>query len=259
MAFSLESPVLADLPGVVHGYFTRRGGVSGGIYDSLNIGLGSKDEKDAVVENRRLVASSLGVGSDNLFLPYQIHSPDAVLVPDAFNDGAPRADAVVSAETGQAVGVSTADCGPVLFADPDNRVVAAAHAGWRGALTGVLETTLEAMEAQGARRDRVFAVLGPTISGANYEVGPEFVSRFVDADPANSDYFAPSERSGHAYFDLPRYIVDRLKRSGVRHAENLGRCTYAEEEQFFSYRRSVHRDEGDYGRLVSAIALVERA
>lgn len=255
MVKPIESPALAELPGVSHGYFTREGGVSKGVYDSLNIGFGSDDAHDDVAQNRQRIAGHLDVSSNRLFVPYQVHSPDAVYAETDFNGSVPKADAVVACQPGHAVGISTADCGPVLFADADNGVVGAAHAGWRGAFTGVLESTLEAMESKGARRDRIHAVLGPTISGDNYEVGPEFVERFLDAAPANSAYFRSSDRPGHAYFDLPAYIVNRLRSAGVDKAHSLGLCTYADEERFFSYRRSVHRKEPDYGRLMAAIVL----
>ena len=165
-----------------------------------------------------------------------------------------KADALVTDRPGLALGASAADCGPILFADGEAGVIGAAHAGWKGALTGVLESTIAAMESLGARRDRIVAVLGPSISQRNYEVGPEFIARFADVDPANLRYFAPSPRQGHALFDLNSYTVDRLSRAGVQ-AGMIGRCTYAEEDLFFSYRRTTHRKEADYGRLISAIAL----
>lgn len=252
----ITSPDLAGLPGVSHGFFTRQGGVSGGIYTSLNIGLGSQDERAAVLENRTRVASLMGVAPGALLSPYQHHSPDAVVVDAPWEAGAqPRGDALVTDRPGIALGISTADCGPVLFADPQARVIGAAHAGWRGAFTGVLEATLAAMQQLGARNERVVAVLGPTISKANYEVGEEFVARFLEADTANQRFFSPSGNEGHAMFDLPAYILARLQAAGVATAANLDRCTYAEEELFFSYRRATHRGEPDYGRLVSAIAL----
>ncbi|MEM1045826.1 MAG: peptidoglycan editing factor PgeF [Pseudomonadota bacterium] len=254
MVSPLVSDAFCDFDGT-HGYFTRQGGVSAGVYDSLNIGLGSDDVRDAVLQNRARVAAAMGVDADSLVLPYQVHSADAVI---AHRQGAAdraKADAVVTSTPGVAVGVSTADCGPVLFADAKNRVVAAAHAGWRGALTGILEATLDLMEEQGGERAQTVAVLGPTISGGNYEVGPEFIDRFVDADAGNAGYFSPSGQTGHAYFDLPAYIVARLKAAGIGEAHDIGACTYADENRFYSYRRSVHRGEPDYGRLVSAIAL----
>lgn len=252
----IEAPALGAIPGLAHGFFTREGGVSTGVYGSLNVGLGSADDRDAVLENRARVAARLGVPPTGLAMPYQIHSPDVVTVRDSWGPGlGPKADAVVTAEPGVAVGVSTADCGPILFADGAARVVGAAHAGWKGAFGGVIEATLAAMNALGARTDRVVAVLGPTISAAAYEVGPEFVDRFLAADPANDRFFAPSDRSGHAMFDLPGYILSRLAAAGVGRAESLGQCTYGDEARFFSFRRMTHRGEPDYGRLVSAIAI----
>jgi YfiH family protein len=240
--------------GIRHGFFTRIGGVSEGIYRGLNTGTGSNDDPDRVRENRRRVAEWMGVGPDALLSLHQVHSPDAIVVRAPFSGERPKADALVTDRPGLALGASAADCGPVLFAEPEARVIGAAHAGWKGAFTGVLESTVAAMEGLGARRERIVAVLGPSISQANYEVGPEFVERFVAADPDNARYFAPSGRAGHALFDLNLYTVDRLARAGVE-ASQLGRCTYAEEELFFSYRRTTHRNEADYGRLISAIVL----
>ncbi|WP_309083225.1 peptidoglycan editing factor PgeF [Chelativorans sp.] len=243
--------------GIKHGFFTRRGGVSAGIFESLNVGLGSSDLPDAVRENRRRVAASMDVPVEHLVTVHQCHSPDVVVVDGPIpQDARPNADAIVTRQPGLALGVLAADCGPVLFADPEARVIGAAHAGWKGALTGVVENTISAMEGLGARRGRIVAALGPSISQENYEVGPEFVERFCAAEAANSSYFSPSERSGHALFDLNRYTVDRLIRAGVT-AEGLCRCTYAEEDSFFSYRRTTHRGEPDYGRQISAICLEE--
>lgn len=255
----LRSPLLDEARprGIRHGYFTRAGGVSGGIYRGLNIGTGSADDPALVAENRRRVADWLGVPAGHLLTAHQIHSPDVVIAREPFAGSRPKADAVVTDRPGIAVGASTADCGPVLFADAEARVVGAAHAGWKGAFTGVLENTVEAMESLGARRGNILAVLGPSIGPANYEVGPEFVARFLEADAANARYFAPSPRQGHAMFDLNLYTVERLRKAGVR-AEKLDRCTYAEEELFYSYRRGTHRGEPDYGRQISAIVLEER-
>jgi len=252
----IEASALA-LPGVRHAFFTRVGGVSTGVYAGLNTGIGSKDARESVLENRARAAGHLGVSRDDLATPFQIHSPDAVVVEKAWGPGlGPKADAVVTNVPGVAVAVGTADCGPVLMADPEARVVGAAHAGWKGALDGVLETAIETMERLGAERSRIVAVLGPTISAEAYEVGPEFVSRFTKQDGRNARYFRPSEREGHAYFDLPGYIVTRLRRAGIGEAHGMGLCTYADEARFFSYRRTTHRGEPDYGRLLSAIVLV---
>ncbi len=252
-------PVRSDLleqaraKGIRHGYFTRVGGVSNGIYRGLNTGIGSNDDPQLVRENRRRVAEWMGVPDTHLLSAYQVHSPDVVIAPEPFTQR-PQVDAIVTDRPGLAVGASSADCGPVLFADAKARVVAAAHAGWKGALTGVLENTVAAMESLGAKREDIVAVLGPSIGPNNYEVGAEFVARFVEADARNEAYFAPSAKDGHAMFDLNRYTVDRLKRAGVT-AEALNRCTYAEEDLFYSYRRTTHRREPDYGRQISAIAL----
>lgn len=253
----IRSSLLSALPGVSHGFFTREGGVSDGLYASLNIGLGSRDDRDRVLENRARVASALGVTAEALAMPHQIHSPDVAVVEEAWAPGeGPKADAVVTARPGLAVGVATADCGPILFADATARVVGAAHAGWQGAFKGVIAATVAAMEGLGASRARIVAVLGPTISATAYEVGPEFVARFVEADPTWARFFSPSTRAGHAMFDLPGFVALRLAEAGVGAAGDLGLCTYADEARFFSYRRTTHRGEPDYGRLVSAIALV---
>ena len=253
----ITAPELVALSGIRHGFFTRAGGVSSGIYDSLNIGLGSADDRDLVVENRGRIADALGVARDALMLPYQVHSPDVAIVTAPWDEGdKPKVDAVVTATAGIAVGVTTADCGPILFADEAARVVGAAHAGWRGAIGGVLEATIEAMEGLGAERGRIVAVLGPTISGAVYEVGTEFLDRFLVESPLNVRYFKSGEAVGKSLFDLPRYTVDRLARAGVV-ASSLDLCTYRDEERFFSYRRMTHRGEPDYGRLASAIALAD--
>jgi YfiH family protein len=251
------APALARLTGVRHGFFTRSGGVSCGVYESLNIGLGSSDERDNVIENRARVARALGLAADRLATPYQTHSSEAITVAEPWAPGeGPRGDAVVTDRPGIAIGVSTADCGPILFADEAAGVVGAAHAGWRGALRGVLEATLEAMERLGAERGRIVAAIGPMISADAYEVGPEFVARFLEADEANARFFARSEQPGHAMFDLPGYVAARLAAAGVGAVEDLALCTYADEARFFSFRRTTHRGEPDYGRLVSAIALV---
>jgi len=250
----LSSPLLAAANGIRHGFFTRQGGVSSGIYGSLNIGTGSNDEQALVRENRRRVAAWMGVTPEHLITAFQVHSPDVVVATGPFPGERPKADAVVTDRPGIAVAVSTADCGPVLYADAQAGVVGAAHAGWKGALTGVLENTIDAMEKLGARRERIVAVLGPSISQANYEVGPEFVERFVAADARNRRYFTPSPAAGRAMFDLNLYTVDRLSQAGVQ-AGQLGRCTYQEDDLFFSYRRTTHRGEPDYGRLISAIVL----
>ncbi|WP_395687576.1 peptidoglycan editing factor PgeF [Aestuariivirga sp.] len=245
------------LDGISHGFFTRQGGHSTGLFSSLNCGLGSGDDRAAVLQNRALVAERLAVAPGALLSAYQVHSADAALVTGPWRgEDRPQVDALVTATPGVALGVLTADCGPVLFADPVARVVAAAHAGWKGALSGITTSTLALMEAQGADRRRVTAVIGPTISRQAYEVGPEFVARFIAADPGNQRYFTSSGRAGHSMFDLPAYLADRLRTEGVGLVVDLSLCTYADEARFFSFRRATHRVEQDYGRLISAIAVV---
>jgi len=254
----LRAASLTSLPGIRHAFFTRHGGVSNGVYASLNGGVGSNDAPGHVAENRALMAAALGVRPENLLTAYQIHSSDVVTVERPWAlDARPRADAMVTRVPGLAIGVSTADCGPILFADAVANVVGAAHAGWRGALTGVIEATVAAMERCGADRHNIVAAAGPMIRQPNYEVGPEFVARFVADDGANERFFSPAARAGHAMFDLAGYIAARLAAAGIRRIEDTGQCTYADGTTFFSYRRSVHRKEADYGRHISAIALLE--
>ena len=248
---------LTTLPGISHGFFTRQGGVSSGIYHSLNCGVGSHDHRELVIENRARVSASLGLAADRLATPYQVHGSEAVAVTNAWETGqGPKADALVTDRPGIALGIGTADCGPTLFADVEAGVIAASHSGWQGALAGILESTIAAMEKLGARRQRIVAVLGPMISQENYEVGAELLTKFIAADPANNCFFTPSPRAGHSLFDLPAFILSRLTKAEVC-AVSLGLCTYADEERFFSYRRATHMGEPDYGRLLSAIALVE--
>ncbi|MFE1600294.1 peptidoglycan editing factor PgeF [Methylobacterium sp. ID0610] len=251
----VEAPALSALPGLRHAFFTRQGGVSEGLYASLNGGPGSGDEPARVAENRRRMTARLGLAAGALASVHQIHSAECVIVEAPFAER-PKADAMATRVPGLALGILTADCGPILFADPEARVVGAAHAGWKGALTGIVESTLDAMERLGAARGRVTAVLGPTIGAEAYEVGPEFRERFLDADPDNAALFAPSPgRADHHLFDLPGYITRRLVRAGTGTVADLGLCTYGDPDRFFSYRRTTHRREADYGRLVSAIAL----
>ena len=252
----LKARALSDLPGIHHAFFTREGGVSNGLYASLNGGVGSDDLPSSVTENRARMAMALSVVPGRLITAYQIHSPEVVVVETPWSDSErPRADGIVTGVPGLAIGISTADCGPVLFADGEARIIGAAHAGWRGALTGVLEATIAAMEKLGAKRARVVAALGPTIRQPNYEVGTDLVDRFLTADRDNTRFFVPAGRAGHAQFDLPGYITSRLKRAGVSKVEDLGHCTYGDPARFFSYRRATHRAEPDYGRHVNAIAL----
>jgi YfiH family protein len=254
----LQARSLSNLPGIRHAFFTRAGGVSDGLYASLNGGVGSNDAATHVVENRARMAASLGVAPDRLLTAYQIHSPEVVVAETPWNHAErPRADAIVTRIPGLAIGVSTADCGPVLMADPRARVIGAAHAGWRGALTGVIEATIAAMEKLGAERARIVAAAGPMISQRNYEVGQDLIDRFVAIQASNVRFFRPAEREGHAMFDLAGFITHRLKRAEVAEVEDIGLCTYADPTQFYSYRRSTHRAEPDYGRHVNAIALAD--
>jgi YfiH family protein len=254
MMLTLRS--LCALPGIAHAFFTRQGGVSEGVYASLNGGLGSRDERACVVENRARMAAALGIARDRFATVYQVHSPDVVVVDADWDQAArPKADALVTRQVSLAIAVSTADCGPVLFADAKAGVIGAAHAGWKGALAGVIESTVAAMEERGARRADITAALGPTISQANYEVGAEFVARFIEADENNARFFQPSSFGGQALFDLPGYIAERCRAAGIGGFEDIRRCTYADEELFYSYRRTTHRHESDYGRHLAAIAL----
>ena len=253
----LQSPALSAPTGIRHGFFTRTGGVSTGCYESLNAGVGSNDAPAHVAENRARMAAAVGVLPERLISAYQIHSPVVVTVDKPWDVNArPKADAIVTRASGLAIAVSTADCGPILFADAAAGVIGAAHAGWRGALSGVAEATISAMEHCGADRSRIVAALGPMIRQQNYEVGPELVAQFAGHDPRSECFFRSAPRAGHSLFDLAGYIAARLARAGISHIDDLGRCTYAEPQTFFSYRRSVHRSEPDYGRHLNAIALV---
>ena len=254
VTMSLEILTSDLLDGVRHGFFTRRGGASSGIFHGLNCGTGSSDQTSIVETNRRRVADAMEVPLTRLVTVHQTHSARAIPVDDAQPLPRPEADAVVTATPGTAVAVLTADCQPVLFADRKAGVVAAAHAGWRGAFDGVLEATLDTMEEMGAARADVQAVIGPSISQRAYEVGPEFFELFFDEDRENSMFFANGE-GDRFLFDLPAYGLHRLRRAGVGQAEWTRHCTYSDPERFFSYRRSVHRGEADYGRLISAIRL----
>ncbi|MGH6725695.1 MAG: peptidoglycan editing factor PgeF [Pseudolabrys sp.] len=252
----LQAAALSKLARIRHAFFTRSGGVSQGIYASLNGGVGSNDAPDKVAENRARMAAVLGVAPDRLLTAYQIHSPDVVVVDKPWTQSErPRADAIVTRTAKLAIGVSTADCGPLLLADAEAGVIGAAHAGWRGALGGVIEGTVAAMEKLGAERARIVAALGPTIRQPNYEVGPEFVERFRVADAGYLRFFAPAQRADHAMFDLGGFIADRVQRAGIATFEDLGLCNYAEPERFFSYRRTTKLGEADYGRHINAIAL----
>ncbi len=252
----LTSDSLAALPGIRHGFFTRQGGVSEGLYASLNCGLGSGDDLDRVAENRGRALARLGLPAERLATAYQVHSNRAALAETAWPaDDRPRVDALVTRTPGLAVGILTADCVPVLFADREAGVVAAAHAGWRGALDGILEATLAVMERLGAGAKSTLAAVGPAIEQPSYEVGPEFPAPFLDQDAANREFFQAAPRAGHFLFDLKGYVARRLARAGVGRVDSLAADTCAESERFFSYRRSCLQGEGAYGRLLSAIAL----
>jgi YfiH family protein len=251
----LTSARLGRIGGVRHGFFTRRGGVSTGIHSSLNAGLGSKDDPAAVAENRRRIAAHFGAEPAALLSCYQIHSAIALAAEGPWGSARPEGDAVATRTPGLVCGALAADCAPVLLADGEAGVVAAAHAGWKGAIGGIVESTVAAMEALGARADRIVAAVGPCIGPDSYEVGLEFLDRFIAEDAGAARFFRPGAAADKRQFDLPAYVLDRLARAGVRRAEWIGHDTCAEEALFFSNRRAFKRGEGDYGRLISAIAL----
>jgi polyphenol oxidase len=242
---------------IAHGFFGRQGGVSEGLYASLNCGPGSKDERANVVENRRRALDRLASGGPaNLVTLYQIHSPEAVIVKAPWEIGTqPPADAMATKVAGIALGILTADCAPVLLADHDAKVIGAAHAGWKGAVSGVIANVVVAMTSLGATPSRIKAAIGPAISQANYEVGPEFRARFMEIDTGNAHFFASGARAGHWQFDLEGFVADRLAAAGIGDIERLSACTYARADDFFSFRRATHRGEADYGRDISAILL----
>jgi polyphenol oxidase len=251
----LQSPLLSAVPGLRHAFFSREGGVSDGIYARLNGGLGSNDDPAAVAENRRRMAEQMGVPPSHFLGVHQIHSPDAVVATEPWQGASrPRADAIVTRTEGLAIGITAADCGPLLLVDPDARVIGAAHAGWKGALTGIVESTVAAMEKLGAERANIVTAIGPLIRQPSYEVGTEFVERFMEEDAENTLFFLPAAREGHAMFDLAGFIRARLENAGVLVIDDIGIDTYSD-QRFFSYRRSVHRKEPDYGRHVHAIVL----
>ena len=252
----IQAPSLAGLDGIQHRFFTRRGGVSSGLYSSLNCGYGSGDSPDNVRENRRRVAETFGRTEPDLLTLYQIHSTEVLTVDSErwISPGAPKADGLVTKRPEVVLGVMAADCAPVLLADPQARVVGAAHAGWRGALSGVVEATIAAMEKLGARRERVRAAVGPCIGRDSYEVGPEFPAPFLAQDEANAAFFRPAPRAGHFLFDLPGYLTRRMAAAGVA-VEATGHDTLAASDDFFSYRRNTLQGVRDYGRGLSAIAL----
>lgn len=250
---TLEILTSDELDGTRHGFFTRRGGASSGIFAGLNCGLGSSDQHAAVRINRARVAEAMQASPDALVSVNQVHSADVVTVSGPMTSR-PRADAMVTATPGLVLTILTADCQPVLFSDPEAGVIGAAHAGWRGALDGVLEATVAAMEALGAERSRIRAVIGPSISQRTYEVGPDFFDQFVQDDPDNARFFAGGT-GDRMQFDLPGFGLHRLREAGVGRAQWTRHCTYSDADRFFSYRRSTHDKEADYGRLISAIRL----
>lgn len=252
----LQADTLSILPGIRHGFFTRQGGTSRGIYATLNCGPGSKDDAVAVVENRARVVEHLGGTADDVQTVYQIHSANVVTVDELEpRDTLPKADGLVTRRRGLVIGVLTADCAPVLFADAEAGVVGAAHAGWRGAIGGVLAATVSAMEDLGAERSRILAALGPTIGPKSYEVGPEFVAEFEAADPSNARFFTIPKGRTTPHFDLPSYVLAQLGTLNLKGIERQAPCTYENESMFFSFRRSTHRKERDYGRQISAIVV----
>lgn len=239
---------------VRHGFFTRKGGASSGIFAGLNCGTGSSDLSEVVEINRTRVAQAMGAAPEALVTVHQVHSADVLIVTAPHTGAPPQADAMVTATPGLVLGVLTADCQPVLFSDPEAQVIGAAHAGWRGAKEGILEAVLTAMERLGAARARISAVIGPTISQASYEVGPEFVEAFLDDDRDSARFFAQGT-GDRALFDLPGYALWRLRAAGVGHAEWTRHCTYRDPARFYSFRRTTHHGEADYGRLISCIRL----
>ncbi|MTJ03172.1 MAG: peptidoglycan editing factor PgeF [Sediminimonas qiaohouensis] len=250
---TLEILTADALAPVRHGFFTRRGGASSGVFAGLNCGPGSSDQSEIVSINRARVASAMELPGTHLVSVNQVHSADVVTITEPPSDR-PRADAMVTATPGLALAVLTADCQPVLFADPDAGVIGAAHAGWRGTLDGVLEATLDAMEALGASRAGITAVIGPTISQGAYEVGPEFMEDFMADDPENGRFFAQGD-GDRLLFDLPAFGLHRMRSAGIGHAEWTRHCTYSDPERFYSYRRATHQGQADYGRLISTIRL----
>lgn len=246
---------LLDLAQIQHGFFTRHGGVSQNLYGSLNLGLGSKDDQDAVIENRRRVASSFGRPENYLLSLYQVHSNIALKVNEPFTGERPEADGLVTARAGIVLSALSADCAPILFCDPQSRVVGSCHAGWKGALGGVIEATLKAMAQQGAKTDRIRAVIGPCIQQPSYEVSADYEATFVKEDPESKAFFIQANDLDKRMFDLPGYCLMRLKRAGCAETASTGHDTCADAAQFYSNRRAVKTGEPDYGRLISCIMI----
>lgn len=251
----IEAKSLRKLDGIRHGFFTREGGVSDGIYASLNCGIGSSDVAENVAENRRRAAEQLG-SPDHLVTPYQFHSAEVTVAEEPWSrENAPRADAIVTNRPGLAIGVSTADCVPVLFADRDAKIIGVAHAGWRGARAGVLQATVSAMQKLGASRSAITVAIGPAISQAAYEVGEDFELNFIEGNTKNERFFARDKPNTRPHFDLTGYVASQLKQVEIKKIEDVKVCTYPQENRLFSYRRTTHRAESDYGRQISAILL----
>lgn len=240
--------------GIKHGFFTRQGGISKNVYHSLNVGKDSNDQPEHIIQNRLLVADYFSVEVQNLVTVNQIHSCNVVVAHQAIIGAPPKADALVTTTPGLVIGVLTADCGPILFADPQAGVIAATHAGWRGSLNGIIEKTITVMEEQGAKRQSIIAALGPCIGPHHYEVTSEFYSQFIECQRKFQKYFLKTEKDNHFYFNLWAFIISQLKEAGVN-ASCVELCTYQDEQHFFSYRRAIHRNEPDYGRQISAIML----
>jgi polyphenol oxidase len=251
----VTSSLLGALPGIRHGFFTRQGGTSDGIYASLNCGLGSNDDRTRVIDNRNLVAAHLGVAAGSVVTVHQVHGTTALAVERNFAGAPPNADALVTRTPGLVIGAMAADCTPVLFADPEAGVVGAAHAGWRGAVGGILDATIRAMEELGACRADIQAAIGPCIHQANYEVGPEFEAQFLAAAPGNARFFMVPPARAKAHFDLPGFVAHQLATAGIAGYTPSAHCTYADADQFYSFRRTTHRSEPDYGRQISAIVV----
>ena len=250
---TLEILTADALAPVRHGFFTRAGGASSGVFAGLNCGTGSSDQTEVVAINRSRVAEAMGVAHDHLLGVHQIHSANVLHVNHPYTNK-PKADGLVTRTPGLALSVLTADCQPVLFADAQAGVIGAAHAGWKGAQAGILEATIDAMVDQGATRDRIHAVIGPTISQRAYEVGPEFLELFLDENPQNSRFFIGGA-GDRVHFDLPGYGLERLRNAGIALAEWTRNCTYCDSDRFYSYRRSVHNKDPDYGRMIATITL----
>lgn len=251
----IKASSLENISGVQHGFFTRQGGHSSGIYSSLNTGLGADEDNEIILKNRRLVADQLD--ACEIITPYQYHSAEVLMVDEAWDwQNPPKADALVTNKSGIAIAVNTADCTPVIFADINGGVIGVAHSGWKGTVGGVLENTVLAMEGLGSKRANIVAAIGPTISQANYEVGPEFVEQFVADNPQSADLFVPSVKENHSMFNLPKCVERRLLALNLADVGNLNLCTYGDEDRFYSYRRMTHRGEADYGRQMSAVVIV---